>query len=571
MGTNLQFGSYFDNNGNITELEHVRDITWNYRDNISSATMVERADDKSDVEYYVYDSSGERIRKVRHTWKGDGIIEIEEKIYLGAIEIKRIRQINSSSLTVEKKVERSSLHVMDDQSRIAIVHNWTLDTAEREVNSQADIGENKIRYQYGNHLGSASLELDTLGNLISYEEYFPYGGTSFTAGKNQKEVKLKEYRYTGKERDDFTGLYYYGARYYAPWLGRWMSADPSGPQDGLNLYEYVSSNPIGYIDPDGNEKKEPGSFKKAWDFSLGFLKAAGKFANENATMMLESHPLSPMFDPKAVWDRNMNLYQHLYNEYRIGGEGKDGLFYVGKQLLPLSTAKKGLDQTDIHLEHGDYEGAGEHYFDFVLDYGGFLFSAAMAAKAPTSSKTSTVPEAPPPPKLKRGNRYSPFRKKKAPIKEAKKYGVVDSVIPDDIRKKILIDGSYVKNPTAQYLSEMITESGKIGGKKMSGVFMYVVDNEGNIIIGSRGSKLDPTKFPARGGYAHPTLIGGENPQILGAGMVDIRGGKIYKSDNISGHFQPGAESLKAVKKAFEKIVPEKGFKKDFQGYVPYKE
>jgi len=255
MGTNLNFGDYFDNNGNITELEHVRDITWNYRDNISSATMVERADDKSDVEYYVYDSSGERIRKVRHTWKGDDIVEIEEKIYLGAIEIKRIRQINSSSLKVEKKVERTSLHIMDDQSRIAIVHNWTLDTAEREVNSQADIGENKTRYQYGNHLGSASLELDILGNLISYEEHFPYGGTSFTAGKSQKEVKLKEYRYTGKERDDFTGLYYYGARYYAPWLGRWMSADPSGPQDGLNLYVYVGNNPLGYVDPNGKEKK----------------------------------------------------------------------------------------------------------------------------------------------------------------------------------------------------------------------------------------------------------------------------------------------------------------------------
>jgi len=176
---------------------------------------------------------------------------------------------------------------MDDQSRIAIVHNWTLDTAEREVTSQADIGENKIRYQYGNHLGSASLELDTLGNLISYEEYFPYGGTSFTAGKSQKEVKLKEYRYTGKERDDFTGLYYYGARYYAPWLGRWMSADPSGPQDGLNLYEYVSSNPILYHDPDGRKKKTKlPDIDRSWEVKPGLVMrsygtAAQGFMNPN--------------------------------------------------------------------------------------------------------------------------------------------------------------------------------------------------------------------------------------------------------------------------------------------------
>ena len=95
-----------------------------------------------------------------------------------------------------------------------------------------------------NHLGSASLELDGAGLIISYEEYYPYGGTAFIASGSQAEVKLKEYRYTGKERDDTSGFYYHGARYFAPWTGRWMSADPAGPVDGLNLYEYVSGNPV---------------------------------------------------------------------------------------------------------------------------------------------------------------------------------------------------------------------------------------------------------------------------------------------------------------------------------------
>jgi len=241
---------------------------------------------------------------------------------------------------------------------------------------------------------------------------------------DQSRSSTTEHWTQQKERDDLTGLYYYGARYYAPWLGRWMSADPSGPQDGLNLYEYVSSNPIGYIDPDGNEKKEPGSFKKAWDFSLGFLKAAGKFANENATMMLESHPLSPMFDPKAVWDRNMNMYNYLYNQYRLGGGGKEGLFNAGKQLLPLTRAKRGLDQARVSLEHGDYDKAGEHSFEFAIDYGGFLVSVGLAAKTPPSSKTTIVPETPPAPKPKRGNIYNPFRKKK-------KAGI-ETIAPDEV-------------------------------------------------------------------------------------------------------------------------------------------
>ncbi|MDR0965003.1 MAG: RHS repeat-associated core domain-containing protein, partial [Myxococcales bacterium] len=91
-----------------------------------------------------------------------------------------------------------------------------------------------IRYQLGNHLGSASLELDENGDLISYEEYHPYGTTSFQSGCSAAEVSLKRYRYTAKERDDESGVNYHGARYYAPWLARWTAADPAVMIDGTN-------------------------------------------------------------------------------------------------------------------------------------------------------------------------------------------------------------------------------------------------------------------------------------------------------------------------------------------------
>jgi RHS repeat-associated protein len=64
---------------------------------------------------------------------------------------------------------------------------------------------------------------------------------------------VKRYRYTGKERDEETGLYYHGARYYAPWLGRWTAADPAGMVDGLNLYRYSRDNPIVFSDPGGTQ------------------------------------------------------------------------------------------------------------------------------------------------------------------------------------------------------------------------------------------------------------------------------------------------------------------------------
>ena len=74
---------------------------------------------------------------------------------------------------------------------------------------------------------------------------YPYGSTSYQAGRSVAEVSLKRYRYTGKERDEETGLNYHGARYYAPWLGRWTSCDPSasGRSESLRLLPGQSHHP----------------------------------------------------------------------------------------------------------------------------------------------------------------------------------------------------------------------------------------------------------------------------------------------------------------------------------------
>jgi len=115
----------------------------------------------------------------------------------------------------------------------------------------------RVRYQLDNHLGSACLELDAAALVISYEEYHPYGTTSYRASPSGTEVSAKRYRYNGKERDEETGLYDYGARYYAAWLGGWTTADPLGVQAGLNVYQYCRGSPINYTDPDGREPRSP--------------------------------------------------------------------------------------------------------------------------------------------------------------------------------------------------------------------------------------------------------------------------------------------------------------------------
>jgi len=87
--------------------------------------------------------------------------------------------------------------------------------------------------------------VNAVGVEINREEYYPFGETSFGS------FSKKRYRFTGKERDEESGLYYYGARYFAPWFARWINCDPIGMKDGLNLYSYVKNNPVIYVDKTG--------------------------------------------------------------------------------------------------------------------------------------------------------------------------------------------------------------------------------------------------------------------------------------------------------------------------------
>ena len=103
------------------------------------------------------------------------------------------------------------------------------------------------------------METDVAGSVLEFTDYYPYGATRFD--KTATSYTGNDYKFTGKELDIDSGLYYYGARYYNPALGRFMSQDPAArdlsdtiillnPQ-ALNTYSYVMNNPLKYIDPTG--------------------------------------------------------------------------------------------------------------------------------------------------------------------------------------------------------------------------------------------------------------------------------------------------------------------------------
>jgi RHS repeat-associated protein len=103
-----------------------------------------------------------------------------------------------------------------------------------------------VTYIHGDHLRSTSV---TSGAQTGNTQYFPYGATRSGAVSTA-------YKFTGQRLDDSTGLYYYGARYYDPALGRFIQADTIVPEPGnpqaLNRYSYVLNNPLKYTDPTGH-------------------------------------------------------------------------------------------------------------------------------------------------------------------------------------------------------------------------------------------------------------------------------------------------------------------------------
>jgi RHS repeat-associated protein len=228
----------YDDHGSMLQMPQLQIMQWDFKNQL---LMTQRqAVNLADVEgmqrqgertYYVYDATGQRVRKV--TELASGSLK-EERIYLGIFELYRQHVGPNAGL------ERISLHIMDERQRIASVETEVTPKTAAPV----------IRYQFGNHLGSSSLELDALAKIISYEEYTPYGSTSYQAGRSP-EVSLKRYRYVAKERDEESGLYYHGARYYASWLARWVSCDPLGVQAGVNMTTYGSLNPVRFSDKNG--------------------------------------------------------------------------------------------------------------------------------------------------------------------------------------------------------------------------------------------------------------------------------------------------------------------------------
>ncbi len=235
-------GYAHDVHGNMVTMPHLPLMVWNHRDALlATSRQATGPGTVPETTHYTYAADAERMRKVtdRAATGGAEPSRRRERIVLDGIEI--YREFAGDGVTVT--LERETLHVSDGESRIAQIDTRTVGTDAAPAQSR--------RYRFATTLGSITLETDDLGHPVIYEEYSPYGTNSLRFTRSIAEASLKRHGFTGKERDAETGLSYHGARYYAPWLGRWTAADPAGLADGLNLYRYVRNSPVVYFDDDG--------------------------------------------------------------------------------------------------------------------------------------------------------------------------------------------------------------------------------------------------------------------------------------------------------------------------------
>ncbi|WP_431993865.1 SpvB/TcaC N-terminal domain-containing protein [Streptomyces albogriseolus] len=221
-------------------------MTYDYRHAlVSTVTRTEAADGERARMLVAADQA--RTRRVR---EGPAGLASTDTLYIGGYVEERTPADGPQS-TVRL------LQITDDDGDVLMTRMWGDAWSED-------------RYPLRDELGSVLVELDARSGVLTVEEYSPWGETTLTRGATEAALQGKRFHFGGKERDVPTGFYYFGARYYAPGIGRWTQPDPLATVDGLNLYAYVDDNPVTWLDPFGFAKQ-----RKAFAVSLQQSKHGG--------------------------------------------------------------------------------------------------------------------------------------------------------------------------------------------------------------------------------------------------------------------------------------------------------
>ena len=200
----------YDDNGNL-----LQDVDYQYE--YDGLNQLVKVSDLNNIilEEYTYNHNGKRIKKVEY---------LDSDVRITYYPNKNLVRVVNSSGTYDY------IYVYDDNGVLL---------AKKDYNGD-------LFYHHPDHLGSTSL-VSNNGGFVEKTTYLPFGEV-WEGGHDR-------FTYTGQESDD-TGLMYYGARYYSPFLRQFTQPDTVvqdvyNPQN-LNRYSYVLNNPYKYVDPDGH-------------------------------------------------------------------------------------------------------------------------------------------------------------------------------------------------------------------------------------------------------------------------------------------------------------------------------
>lgn len=352
----------YDANGNMTQLDFGAGFTlsWDWGNRLTGA------DGSTATVVQVHDSSGSVVRQVTIAEGGE-----TECIFLPGYRVERRR----SGDTVVAEIHTLDL---DGPSGLAALHRSTVG------------GDTQVRWQLSDDIHSISVELDAAGAPLTYEGFFPFGASTVMAGIDQDTAAVKNRRFSGKTADDTTGLYDFGLRHYAPWLGRWLKADPDGLADGTNMYAYVGDNPLTFHDPNGKgryqrprPKKRSSHRRRDLDPSAGkkWVKVDPKIFAEYIQSTYENE----MARRKSITPSSVGTIPDLsgkYVEAQYDSTTKTATYYWSKSALK----SKFVHNTDKSLYLYIKQEIRKKYMFANLSLGaGLTAFTSVAAKAKTAS------------------------------------------------------------------------------------------------------------------------------------------------------------------------------------------
>ena len=189
---------------------------------------------------FIYDAFASQLSQVKK-YRNGGLAQTVEYFY--DADGNRRKVVDSSGTKYVLYDGGAPLLELDENKNITAYYVY----GAAGVIYKRDISSDSYEFHHKNALGSVIMlagVTDAGTNIIARYEYDAFGSIRTQAGSSDNTHK-----FTGKEYDDDVKLYYYGARYYDAYIGRFISRDPAG--DGINWYVYCANNPLNCIDPSG--------------------------------------------------------------------------------------------------------------------------------------------------------------------------------------------------------------------------------------------------------------------------------------------------------------------------------